>query len=214
MFSMLWSSFLFIQVVFFSFWTWVSVCLQPCNTCLAQQMCDTCGFFLENSGSVLTSDFAQDFISGFTSIEHSTFTGTAVCIYIAVISDIFCFCWSNPAVMTWKWNCHSCCCADHCGLKTETVPKCDFSFPGETKNTDGIASRRKLCCSELLRDRSCHGRVLSQKTLVTMQGSMVRGCYCPIPKRKLEWQISVSDVPQQVEREQTKLMQARLFPPN
>lgn len=73
-----------------------------------------------------------------------------------------------------------------------------------------MSSRRKFCCSELLRDLSSCGLVLSKKTLVTMQGNMVHGCYYPLPRRKLEWQISISDVPKQVEKEQAKLMQARL----
>ncbi|XP_045902961.1 dynein heavy chain domain-containing protein 1 isoform X2 [Micropterus dolomieu] len=36
------------------------------------QMCDTCGFFLENSNSVVRSGFAQDLASDFSCIEHLT----------------------------------------------------------------------------------------------------------------------------------------------
>lgn len=43
-----------------------------------------------------------------------------------------------------------------------------------------------------------------------MQGNRVHGCYYPLRKRQLEWQISNSDVTKQVEKEQAKFMQARV----
>lgn len=52
-------------------------------------MCDTCGFFLEISNSVLTSDFAQDFTSDLTFIEPPTITGMAICVLTALISVDF-----------------------------------------------------------------------------------------------------------------------------
>ena len=42
------------------------------------------------------------------------------------------------------------------------------------------------------------------------QGNRVHGCYHPLPKRQLEWQISINDVRKQTEKEQAEIMQARL----
>lgn len=43
-----------------------------------------------------------------------------------------------------------------------------------------------------------------------VQGNRVHGCYHPLPKRQLEWQISINDVKKQIEKEQAEIMQARL----
>ncbi|XP_031144859.1 dynein heavy chain domain-containing protein 1 [Sander lucioperca] len=116
------------------------------------QMCDTCGFFLEISNSVVTSDSAQDLTSAFSCIEHSTITG-------------------------------------------------------ENKNNDAMTGCRKFCCWQLLRDLPSHWLVLPKQTLLMVQGNRVHGCYYPLPKGQLEWQISINDVTKQVEKEQAKIMQ-------
>ncbi|XP_044043043.1 dynein heavy chain domain-containing protein 1 isoform X2 [Siniperca chuatsi] len=110
------------------------------------QMCDTCGFFLEISNSVFSSDFAQDSTSDFSCIEHPTITT-------------------------------------------------------ENKNNDGMTGHRRFCCWRFLKD------LPSKQTLLTVQGNRVHGCYYPLPKRQLEWQISINDITKQVEKEQAKIMQ-------
>lgn len=52
--------------------------------------------------------------------------------------------------------------------------------------------------------------MLPQETSLMVQGNRVHGCYHPLPKRQLEWQISINDVRKQVEKEQAEIMQARL----
>lgn len=52
--------------------------------------------------------------------------------------------------------------------------------------------------------------LLPKETFQMVQGNMVHGCYYPLSKTQLEWQISVNDVTKQVEKEQTRIMQARL----
>ncbi|XP_040002556.1 dynein heavy chain domain-containing protein 1 isoform X2 [Xiphias gladius] len=86
------------------------------------------------------------------------------------------------------------------------------SITGENKNSEGISGRRKFCCWQLLRDLSANWLVLPKRTLLTVQGNMVHGnmvhgCYYPLSKTKLEWQISINDFSKQVEREQAKIMQ-------
>ncbi|XP_032390213.1 dynein heavy chain domain-containing protein 1 [Etheostoma spectabile] len=116
------------------------------------QMCDTCGFFMEISNSVLTSDSAQDLTSAFSCIEHSTITGA-------------------------------------------------------NKNNDAMTGRKKFCCWRLLRDLPSHWQVLPKQTLLMVQGNRVHGCYYPLPKGQLEWQISINDVTKRVEKQQAKIMQ-------
>lgn len=43
-----------------------------------------------------------------------------------------------------------------------------------------------------------------------VQGNRMHGCYYPLSKRFLEWQISIIDDAEQAEKEQNKIMQARL----
>ncbi len=43
-----------------------------------------------------------------------------------------------------------------------------------------------------------------------VQGNRTHGCYYPLSKRQLEWQISINDDAKQAEKEQAKMMQARL----
>ncbi|XP_071359544.1 dynein heavy chain domain-containing protein 1 isoform X2 [Trachinotus anak] len=116
------------------------------------QMCDTCGMFLENSNSVLSSDFAQRLTSDLRCIEGPTITG-------------------------------------------------------ENKGSDGMTGRRKFCCWQLLRGLSAHWLVLPKRTLLMVQGNMVHGCYYPLSRTQLEWQISINDFSKQAEREQAKVMQ-------
>lgn len=44
--------------------------------------------------------------------------------------------------------------------------------------------------------------------MVPIQGTKVHGCYCPLTREQLEWQININDVSEQVEKEQNELMQA------
>ncbi|XP_076585176.1 dynein heavy chain domain-containing protein 1 [Chaetodon auriga] len=77
----------------------------------------------------------------------------------------------------------------------------------ENKNNDGMTGRRRFCCWRLLRDLSSCWLVPPKKTLPMAQGNRLHGCYYPLPKRQLEWQISINDVAQQVEKEQAEIMQ-------
>lgn len=46
--------------------------------------------------------------------------------------------------------------------------------------------------------------------LVPMQGTKVHGCYYPLTRQQLEWQISINNIHKQVKKEQNELMQASL----
>ena len=46
-----------------------------------------------------------------------------------------------------------------------------------------------------------------EQTSLTVQGVRVHGCYHPLLKGQLEWQISINDVTEQVEEEQAEIMQ-------
>ncbi|XP_056223855.1 dynein heavy chain domain-containing protein 1 [Seriola aureovittata] len=81
------------------------------------------------------------------------------------------------------------------------------TITGERKNNGGMTYHRKFCCWQLLRDLSAHSLVLPNQTLLMVQGNMVHGCYYPLCKTQLEWQISINDSSKQVEREQAKIMQ-------
>ncbi|XP_070834922.1 dynein heavy chain domain-containing protein 1 [Chaetodon trifascialis] len=77
---------------------------------------------------------------------------------------------------------------------------------GENKPNDGSTGPRRLCCWRLLRDLS--SRWLGPKeTMLMAQGNRLHGCYCPLPRRQLEWQISINDVTKRVEKEQAEIMQ-------
>lgn len=86
----------------------------------------------------------------------------------------------------------------------------NFHFPGKSENSNGITGRRKFCCWQLLRDLSDHQLVLPKQTLLMGQGTMVHGCYYPLSKKQLEWQISISDITKQAEKELTSSMQVTL----
>ncbi|XP_035515196.1 dynein heavy chain domain-containing protein 1-like [Morone saxatilis] len=78
---------------------------------------------------------------------------------------------------------------------------------GENKNNDAMTGHRKLYCCQLFGDLSSRWLVLPKETLLRVQGNRVHGCYYPLPKRQLEWQISINDVTKQVENEYAKIMQ-------
>ncbi|KAM9363159.1 dynein heavy chain domain-containing protein 1 [Symphorus nematophorus] len=78
---------------------------------------------------------------------------------------------------------------------------------GENKKNDGKTGRRKFCCWRMLSDLSSCCLVPPKQTSLMVQGNRVHGCYYPLPKRQLEWQISINDVTKQVEKEQAKIMQ-------
>ncbi|XP_018537954.1 dynein heavy chain domain-containing protein 1 [Lates calcarifer] len=78
---------------------------------------------------------------------------------------------------------------------------------GENKNSNGKTGCTKFCCWRLHRDLSAHWLVLPKQTQLMVQGNMVHGCYYPLSKTQLEWQISTNDSSKQADREQTKVMQ-------
>ncbi|XP_036951826.1 dynein heavy chain domain-containing protein 1-like isoform X4 [Acanthopagrus latus] len=116
------------------------------------QMCDTCGFFQENSNIVFNSAFSHELTSDCSRIEHVTLTG-------------------------------------------------------EDKNSGETAGCRKFCCWKFFRELSSRRLVLPLETSLMAQGNRVHGCYHPLPKRQLEWQISINDVRKQTEKEQAEIMQ-------
>ncbi len=73
-----------------------------------------------------------------------------------------------------------------------------------------MTARKKFCCRRLPSDLSSRWLLLPKQTSLKVQGSRVHGCYYPLPKRQLEWQIRISDVAKQVEKELATFMQASL----
>ncbi|XP_026158699.1 dynein heavy chain domain-containing protein 1 isoform X2 [Mastacembelus armatus] len=78
---------------------------------------------------------------------------------------------------------------------------------GEDKTSDGITGRRKFCCWQLLRDLSADWLVLPKRTPLLVQGCIVHGCYYPLSKTQLEWQISMNDIAKVADKDQTISMQ-------
>ncbi|KAM4583530.1 dynein heavy chain domain-containing protein 1 [Odontesthes bonariensis] len=74
-----------------------------------------------------------------------------------------------------------------------------FPFPGEKSSGRMIG--------QSLSDMSARKLVLPEKTVLMVQSNMVHGCYSPLSKTQLEWQISINDITEQVETEQAKIMQ-------
>lgn len=72
-----------------------------------------------------------------------------------------------------------------------------------------MTGNRKFCCWRLLRDQSAHLPVLPKQTLIMVQGKRMHGCYYPLSKGQLVWQISINDVSKQIEKKLTEIMQAR-----
>jgi len=83
-------------------------------------------------------------------------------------------------------------------LKTEYLI---FPFLGEESSGRTIG--------QSLRDMSARKLVLPEETVLMVQSNMVHGCYSPLSKTQLEWQISINDITEQVETEQAKIMQVR-----
>ncbi|XP_071386131.1 dynein heavy chain domain-containing protein 1 [Centroberyx affinis] len=84
------------------------------------------------------------------------------------------------------------------------------AITGENKDSDdGTTGLRGVLGREQqeLRDQSARWLVLPKLTSLTVQGHSLRGCYHPLSKRQLEWQISINDVSKQAEKEQAKIMQ-------
>ncbi|XP_070683759.1 dynein heavy chain domain-containing protein 1 [Pempheris klunzingeri] len=90
---------------------------------------------------------------------------------------------------------------------TSDVSGIDPIITAENKNNDGMTGHRKFCCWRLLRDLSSDWLVLPKQTPLMVQGNRVHGCYYPLPKRQLEWQIRIDDVTKGVEKEQARIMQ-------
>lgn len=59
----------------------------------------------------------------------------------------------------------------------------------------------------MLSDLSARWMEQPKQTSLTVQGVRVHGCYYPLLRGQLEWQISINDVTKQVEKEQAKIMQ-------
>ncbi|KAM9314087.1 dynein heavy chain domain-containing protein 1 [Pholidichthys leucotaenia] len=49
--------------------------------------------------------------------------------------------------------------------------------------------------------------LVHQKSFEMVQGSTVQGCFYPLSRAQLEWQISINDITRQVEKEQAKITQ-------
>nr|XP_046228919.1 dynein heavy chain domain-containing protein 1 [Scatophagus argus] len=80
-------------------------------------------------------------------------------------------------------------------------------FTGENKNSDGPTGRQRFCCWKLFNDLSSCWLELQKKTSLMVQGNRMHGCYYPLPKKQLEWQISVNDVAKEAEKDQAQIMQ-------
>lgn len=52
--------------------------------------------------------------------------------------------------------------------------------------------------------------LIQTNALVAVQGNQIHGCYYPLTRQQLEWQISINDVSKQVEKEQTEFIQVSL----
>ncbi|KAM4612293.1 dynein heavy chain domain-containing protein 1 [Polymixia lowei] len=72
---------------------------------------------------------------------------------------------------------------------------------------NGMTGLRGLFCRRETTDQSAHVLVLPKLNPFTVQGQGVRGCYYPLSKRQLEWQLRINDVSKEVEREQARIMQ-------
>ncbi|KAM7009685.1 LOW QUALITY PROTEIN: dynein heavy chain domain-containing protein 1 [Tautogolabrus adspersus] len=102
---------------------------------------------------------------------------------------------------------------DHCGFFLEsnssvftsglaqdlTSDSSHTEYTTENKNDDGTSVCRMFCCRQCLRDLPFR--------LPMAQGNRMQGCYYPLTRGQLEWQISINDVTKQVEKEQAKIMQ-------
>ncbi|XP_053275768.1 dynein heavy chain domain-containing protein 1 isoform X2 [Pleuronectes platessa] len=80
------------------------------------------------------------------------------------------------------------------------------SIIGDNQNSGGRRRRRKFCCLHLLGDQLAPGLVLPNQALSMVQGNTVHGCFQPLSKAQLEWQIRISDLSEDVERETMKIM--------
>lgn len=85
-----------------------------------------------------------------------------------------------------------------------------FEFSGTQRSSGETTGCRRFCCWQLLRDLSADWLLLPKRTLLMVQGNVVHGCYYPLSKTQLEWQIGINDFSKQAEREQVKIMQVRL----
>ncbi|XP_072240771.1 dynein heavy chain domain-containing protein 1 [Leuresthes tenuis] len=81
----------------------------------------------------------------------------------------------------------------------------DFSCINHSTVTGEKSSGRTI--GQSLGDMSARKLVLPEETVLMVQSNMVHGCYSPLSKTQLEWQISINDITEQVETEQAKIMQ-------
>lgn len=70
-----------------------------------------------------------------------------------------------------------------------------------------MSRRTMFCCRQMLGELPI---LQTGNALVPMQGTKVHGCYYPLTREQLEWQISINNVPEQVEKELNEFMQASL----
>ncbi|KAM3865290.1 LOW QUALITY PROTEIN: dynein heavy chain domain-containing protein 1-like [Diretmus argenteus] len=80
----------------------------------------------------------------------------------------------------------------------------ELSTTGENKdNVDGMTGLRR----REPRDESARWLLPPKLDSVMVQGHRLPGCYYPLSKRQLEWQLSINHVSEQAEREQARIMQ-------
>ncbi|XP_029028963.1 dynein heavy chain domain-containing protein 1 isoform X2 [Betta splendens] len=77
----------------------------------------------------------------------------------------------------------------------------------ERHNSDRMTGRTKVCCWQLLKDLSDHWLLLPKQAGLMVHGNMVHGCYYPLSKTQLEWQISISDNKEHIKKKLTRSMQ-------
>ncbi|XP_029900968.1 dynein heavy chain domain-containing protein 1 [Myripristis murdjan] len=78
---------------------------------------------------------------------------------------------------------------------------------GQSKDDDEMTGVRGFFCRGQLRDQSARWLVFPKLTPLKLQGRRLQGCYYPLDKSQLEWQMSINDMSKQVEEEQAKMMQ-------
>lgn len=81
-------------------------------------------------------------------------------------------------------------------------------IPGQSKDDDEMTGVRGFFCRGQLRDQSARWLVFPKLTPLKLQGRRLQGCYYPLDKSQLEWQMSINDISKQVEEEQSRMMQA------
>ncbi|XP_041640066.1 dynein heavy chain domain-containing protein 1 [Cheilinus undulatus] len=66
---------------------------------------------------------------------------------------------------------------------------------------------KKFCCQRYLRDLPSTWPIQLEETVPMAQGNRMHGCYYPLIRSQLEWQMSINDMTKKLEKEQEKIMQ-------